>query len=58
MILYRAGLHAANFVQTLPKKRPRSAWIWRHGEAVADMSDDLRKRLCWLYYEEPSQMSE
>ena len=32
---------ATNLVPTPPNKQPKSSWIWRHGEAVTDLKDDL-----------------
>jgi hypothetical protein len=46
---------ATNLVPTPPNKQPKSSCIWRHGEAVTDLKDDLNKWLCRLCYEEPSQ---
>ncbi|KAI6852164.1 hypothetical protein KC333_g8906 [Hortaea werneckii] len=54
-ILCDAGPRATNLVPTPPNKQPKSSWIWRHGEAVTDLKDDLSKWLCRLCYEEPSQ---
>ena len=50
-----AGPHATNLVPTPPNKQPKSSWIWKHGEAVTDLKDDLNKWLCRICYEEPSQ---
>jgi len=41
IILRGVGPHATNLVPTPPNKQPKSSWIWRHGEAVTDLKDDL-----------------
>ncbi|KAM0705434.1 hypothetical protein Q7P35_008224 [Cladosporium inversicolor] len=55
IILPGVGPHATNLVPTPPNKQPKSSWLWRHGEAVTDLKDDLNKWLCRICYEEPSQ---
>ena len=49
------GPYTTNLVPTPPNKQPKSSWIWKHGEAVTDLKDDLNKWLCRICYEEPSQ---
>jgi hypothetical protein len=50
-----AGPRLANLVPTPPNKKPKSSWIWKHGEPVTDLKDGLNKWLCRLCYDDSAQ---